>query len=541
MKVRPRFSWFELSAELTRRRVYHVIGAYAVVGWVVLQIGEVTFEPLNLPGWVMPLLIIVVIAGFPIVFALAWFFDLTSAGIRRDRKSVLWRGARNEAPSIAVLPFVDLSANNDQAYFCEGVAEAILDALTRLPGLRVAARSSSFEYAGSAGDVRKIGNALGVESILEGSVRKSNSHIRVTAQLVKVSDGFHLWSKAFDEELKDVFAIQDEIATSIAAALFETFGSRELVRTTWSRDVTAYDYYLRGRNFLRRFCKTNIESARQMFRQAIKKDDEFALAWAGYADCHSLLFMYEDPKPSYRKDALNASARALELAPELAETHVSAGLASLVCADYESAKSQFKKALDINPKLFEAYYYYGRAQFHNGNLAMAAGLFRQAAEVDPTDYRSRCLRVQILRGLGRTEEAAREAREAVAVVERNLKWNPDDVCAYHLGAGSLIELGEIERAKRWLRRALELDPDDSVLLYNVACNLAVMGNTNAAIRYLGQAIDNGVVNAAWMRNDKDLANLREDPRFSELLRRVDDMDAGVRKVSRPIPDVRQPG
>jgi TolB-like protein/Flp pilus assembly protein TadD len=531
MKVHPPFSWFELSAELMRRRVYHVVGAYAVIGWMVLQIGEVTFEPLNLPGWVMPVLIIVVIVGFPIVFTLAWFFDLTSAGIRRDRKSVLRSGAANECSSIAVLPFVDLSSDNDQAYFCEGVAEAIINALTRIPDLRVAARSSSFEYAARAGDVRKIGNALGVLSVLEGSVRKSNSHIRVNAQLVKVSDGFHLWSKVFDEKLEDIFAIQDEIATSIAATLFETIASGQSVRTTWCRDVTAYDYYLRGRNFQRRFCKTNIESALQMFRQAIKIDDECPLSWAGYADCNSLLFMYEDPKPDYRENALNASARALKLAPDLAEAHVSAGLASLVCTDYESAETQFKKALELNPKLYEAYYYYGRTQFHNGNLAMAAKLFRQAADLDPTDYKSRCLRVQILRGLGRTEEAAREAKEAVAIVERSLAWNPDDVSAHYFGAGSLIVLGEIDRAKRWLHRALEIDPNDSVLLYNVACNLAVMGNTNAAIRYLGQAIDHGVVNASWMQNDNALASVREDPRFSKLLSRLDGKDAGIRKSS----------
>jgi adenylate cyclase len=135
------------------------------------------------------------------------------------------------------------------------------------------------------------------------------------------------------------------------------------------------------------------------------------------------------------------------------------------------------------------------------------------------------------KGLGRTEEAAREAKEAVAIVERSLAWNPDDVSAHYFGAGSLIVLGEIDRAKRWLHRALEIDPNDSVLLYNVACNLAVMGNTNAAIRYLGQAIDHGVVNASWMQNDNALASVREDPRFSKLLSRLDGKDAGIRKSS----------
>ncbi len=531
MKMQPRFSWFELSAELMRRRVYHVVGAYAVIGWLVLQIAELIKEPLNLPDWFMPFLILAVIVGFPITFAFAWFFDITPAGIRLDRKSVLRSGVANEVPSIAVLPFVDLSSDNDQAYFCEGVAEAILNALTRIPNLNVAARSSSFEYAGHAGDVREIGNALGVRSILEGSVRKSKSHIRVTAQLVKTSDGFHLWSKTFEADLKEIFTIQDEIAASIAATLFETIVSGQSVRTSWCRDITAYDYYLRGRSFLRRFSRTNIESARQMFRQAIKIDDECPLAWSGYSDCNSLLVMYEDPKPYYRKSALNASARALELAPDLAEAHVSAGLAALVCTDYESAEIEFKKALELNPKLFEAFYYYGRTQFHNGNLAMAADLFRRAADLDPIDFKSRCLRVQILRGLGRAEEAAKEAKEAVAIVERSLAWNPDDVSAYFLGAGSLIVLGEIDRAKRWLHRSLEICTDDSVLLYNVACNLAVMGDTNSAIRYLERAVDHGVINAAWMLNDNDLENVREDPRFSKLLSRLDGMDAGTRTGS----------
>lgn len=531
MKKHRRFSWFEFSAEMKRRRVYPVIGAYAVIGWIVLQIGEVTFEPLNLPGWVMTVLIVIVILGFPAALILAWVFDLTSAGIRRDRRPLLRTFIANEMPSIAVLPFMDLSPDKDQGYFCEGVAEEILNALTRIPNLRVAARSSSFQFAGSAGDAREIGKTLGVKAILEGSVRKSNNHLRVTAQLVKASDGYHLWSKSFAAELKDVFAIQDEIATSIAAALLKTIAAKRPVRTTWSKDVTAYDYYLRGRHFLKRFRKTDIESARQMFRQAIKLDDEFALAWAGYADCHSLLVMYEDPKPKYREKAAKASKRALELDSGLAEAHASCGLASLICADYESAEVEFKKALELNPKLFEAYYYYGRTRFHQGDLSMAAELFRQAAEVDPADYKSRCLRVQILRGVGRTEEAVKAAKEAIAVVERNLEWNPDDACAYHLGAGPLIALGEVHRAKRWLHRALEIDPDDSVLLYNVACNLASLGEADTALSYLERAINHGVVNAAWMRNDSDLASLREDSRFVDMLRRLEETEASVCKVA----------
>ncbi|MDH3747358.1 MAG: tetratricopeptide repeat protein [Gammaproteobacteria bacterium] len=531
MTRRRRFSWFELSAELKRRRVYAVIGAYAVIGWIVLQIGEVTFEPLGLPGWSMTMLIVTVIVGFPVVLILAWTFDITSTGIRRDRKPLFQNIAADDMPSIAVLPFVDLSPNKDQGYFCDGIAEEILNALTRIPDLRVAARSSSFQFRGSAGDVQEIGKALGVKAILEGSVRRANNHLRVTAQLVKTSDGYHLWSKSFAEELKDVFAIQDEIATSIVAALLKTITAKRPVRAAWSKDVTAYDYYLRGRYFLRQFRKTDIESARQMFSQAINLDDEFALAWAGYADCHSLLIMYEDPKPSYREKAAQASKRALELNPNLAEAHASSGLSSLVSADYESAEAEFKKALELNPRLFEAFYYYGRTRFHQGDLPMAADLFRQAADVDPEDYKSLCLRIQILRGLGRIEEASKEAKEAIAVIERRLEWNPDDACAYHCGAGSLVAMGDVDRAKRWLHRALEIDPDDSVLLYNVACSLATMGEADAALDYLERAMDHGVINAPWMRNDSDLASLREDSRFVNILARLEKKEARVSQVA----------
>lgn len=521
MKKDRRFSWSALSAELTRRRVYPVVAAYAITSWIILQIGEVTFEPLNLPGWVMTGLIIVVILGFPTVIALAWVYDLTAAGIKRDRLTFPRVPEAEEKPTVAVLPFMDLSPNADQRYFCDGIAEAILNALTTIPELSVVARSSSFQFAGHAGDVREIGRALHANAILEGSLRKSDGHIRVTAQLVKTSDGYHLWAKNFDAELKDLFAIQDEIATSIANALIETIGAKYSIKAVRSKDVTAYDYYLRGRQFLRRFNRMEIEWARQMFRQAIKIDEEFALAWSGYADCHSLLNMYEDPKPGYRGKALEASKRALELDSGLAEAHASRGLAYLVCSNYDAAENEFKKSLELNPQLYEAFYYYGRTRFHQGDLDMAAELFRKAAEADPSDYKSRCLRVQILRGLGRTAEAVKVATDAVAIVEKNLSWNPDDASAYHLGAGSLIALGEFDRARRWLRRALEIDSDDSVLLYNVACNLATMGESDSALDYLERAIDHGVINAAWMKNDNDLASLRAEPRFAGMLARVE--------------------
>jgi TolB-like protein/Flp pilus assembly protein TadD len=491
-KKRP-FSFATLSTELKQRRVYPVTATYAVIAFILLQIGEITFQPLGLPNWVMIALIVLVIIGFPVTIVLAWIFDITPQGILRVSTIQDTAAVASDKPSIAVLPFVDMSPEQDQGFFCEGIAEEILNALSKIPQLAVAARSSSFLYNTGAGDARKIGRDLGVKVILEGSVRKSENRLRITAQLVKTADGYHVWSKSYDEELQDVFKIQDEIAKSIAEALLESLTKTQhsALRTRTSRDVGAYEYYLRGRHFFKRFRKADIEYAQQMFRQAIDIDEEFASAWAGYADCFSFLVMYADPVPGYRQQARSASKKALELDPDLAEA------------------------------LFEAHYYFGRTRFHQGRLEEAIELFKTASEVDPTDYQSRCLRIQVLRGLGREDESVAEAAEAIEVVENNLKWNPDDARAYHLGAGTLLVLGNIERAKRWLHRAIEIDPDDPVVLYNVACNLATLGEIESAIDYLGRATQHGAVNAAWMRNDEDLANLRSDPRYTELLEQLE--------------------
>jgi adenylate cyclase len=528
-KTNSRLSWRWLSSELKRREVYPVIVAYAIVGWILLQIGEVTFDPLGLPEWAMPTLIFLVVAGFPVALLLAWVYDITPRGIHRDTVPLPEWDVDADAPSIAVLPFLDLSPEKDQGYFCEGVAEEILNALTRIRDLHVAARSSSFQFSSQAGDVRAIGGKLGVKTILEGSVRKSGRRLRVTAQLVKVADGYHIWSKEFDEDLEDVFAIQDEIAASIADALVATLSEqeREAIRAVPRTHVDAYDYYLRGRKFFKRFHKVDIEHARQMFWQALDVDPDFALAWAGYADCHSFLMMYVDPNPVHAHQADQASRRALELAPELAEAHASRGLACLVGRDFRKAEAEFRKALQLNPRLFEAYYYYARTRFHQGDMEMAARLFRKAADADPADYQSRCLRVQILRGMGHSALATEEAREAVEVLERHLEWHPDDARGLHLGAGSLIALGQTERAKNWLRRALELDPDDPIVLYNVACNFATLGSVEESLDYLEQAVNHGTVSSDWMRNDEDLVSLRGSSRYAALLKRVVEQESAT--------------
>jgi TolB-like protein/Tfp pilus assembly protein PilF len=404
-------------------------------------------------------------------------FDIAPTGILRDRPLEVI-DIPDGPPSVAVLPFADMSPDQDQGYFCEGIAEAVLNALAQIEALRVVARTSSFRYGGGSGDVREIGQALGATAVLEGSVRKDENQLRVTAQLINVADGYHLWSQTFDRQLKDVFAIQDEIATRIGESLLDTLVP---VNATTCCDVTAYEFYLRGRHFLNRFRKVDMEHARQMFRNAIDRDPEFASAWAGCADTYSLEIMYADADPSFRDLASEASAKALELDPESGEAHASAGLAHLVREEFADAERELHKAIELKPTLFEAYYYFARTRFHQGDMDAAADWFAKAAEVNPDDYQSRLLRVQILRGQDRMDEARAEAREAIEVVENHLKWHPDDVRALHLGAGSLVLLGEEGRADRWLQRALLVDPDDPIALYNVACNYATMGRIDSAL------------------------------------------------------------
>ncbi|MDH3304680.1 MAG: tetratricopeptide repeat protein [Gammaproteobacteria bacterium] len=502
---------------MLRRRVYPVVIAYALVCWALLQIGEVTFEPLGLPGWVMTLLVVLVIAGFPLAAILAWMFDITPSGIRRDARPMIADTTIDDPASIAVVPFTDMSPQKDQAYFCEGIAEAILHALTKIELLRVAARISSFRYANADADLQDIGRKLGVSTILEGSVRKSGDRLRVTAQLVNVKDGYHLWSKSYDRKLEDVFAVQDEIASSIAGLLLNTVTP---IETTSTQDVLAYDYYLRGRQFLNRFRKVDLESARQMFHQAIKKDPKFALAWASYADCYALEVMYADPTSSFKAKAREASERALALNPDLAESHASVGLAHMINDDFERAEQYFNKAIEINPGLYEAYYYFARCRFHQGDMASAAELFEKAASVNPDEYQSRMLRVLVLRGAGRLDEAKDEARRGIAVVEKHLEWNPDDVRALLLGAGSLIVLGEIERAERWMHRAMDIDPNDPISLYNLGCNLAMLNKAEEALDYLERAFEHGTISKDWMQHDADLVNLHSHPRYAALLEKL---------------------
>ncbi len=428
------------------------------------------------------------------------------------------------AASVAVLPFVNMSADPENEYFSDGLAEELIDALTKVEGLHVASRTSAFSFKGKSEDIRKIGVQLNVRTVLEGSVRKAGNRLRIHAQLVNVGDGYHLWSETYNRQLEDVFAIQDEIAHSIARALqvVLTEKDKRAIEKAPAADVRAYDYYLRGRQFFRQFRRKGFEFARQMFSKSIEIDPRYARAYAGLADCYSFLFRYWDPSPANLQKADEASRKALELGAlgnhgGLAEAHVSRGLALTLSKQFEEARRAFEQAIQLNANLFEAHYFYGRACLAEGNLAKAAELFAQACRIDPDDYQAASHLGSIYAGLGRKADSQAACRHCLQVMERRLELHPDDARAWYLGAVSWCQLGEKARALEWVSRALQIDPEEPVTLYNIACVYALQGEAEQALGCLEKALMYGFAHKAWIENDSDLQSLRGHPRFQALL------------------------
>jgi len=423
--------------------------------------------------------------------------------------------------SIAVLPFADLSAERDQEHFSDGVAEEILNALSQIRGLHVPARTSCFAFRETSLDAREIGQRLGVETLLDGSIRKSGKRVRISVQLVDASNGYQLWSERFDREIEDIFAIQDEIARSVLESLGLALSEREefrFVRPS-TRNIEAYEAYLRGRKLYHKWTRQSVEFARQMFERAVKIDPDFAAAWAGLANTYVDLFRW-GRNPQDLEAAQRASEHALKLKPKSAEAHTSAGQALAIQRRFAEAATAFERALEEDPTLFEAYYLYGRAMFESGEIEKAVQLFEKAEGARPDDYESPPLRAQALLELGRHDEARRAEQVALERIEKHLELNPDEARAYSLGASLLVRLGETERSKQWTHQAMTLAPNDPLILYNAACNWALLGESDHALDGLERALDAGVAVGDWIRHDPDFASLRDHPRFLAIAKRI---------------------
>jgi adenylate cyclase len=430
--------------------------------------------------------------------------------------------AAPDASAIAVLPFTDMSPGRDQDYFCEGLAEELIDALTHVDGLRVAARSSSFQFRGGGVDVREAGRHLGVGALLEGSVRKDGDRLRITVQLIDVASGYHKWSQRFDRNVGDVFAIQDEIAETVATTLRGgALSQRE--RYAVRRLPTAaepYEHFLRGRQSLHRMQQPDMDDSRRMFERAIELDQHYAPAWAGLATVHASLFEWWGARDEDLQVADRASHKAMELAPDLADAHVARGFALSLHRRYDEAQMHFEAAARINPHLFDAYYYYGRMAFARGEVERSANLYRRASEARQEDFQSILLLAQSLRMLGRNDEARAATREGIVRVERVLALNPLEGRALALGSLAIFDEGDTERAMEWSRRSLELYPDDMSALINAACLRTRAGLKEEALGIIERVFSRGWGKRDWVEQDPDYDCLRDDPRFKLLLAKL---------------------
>jgi adenylate cyclase len=433
-------------------------------------------------------------------------------------------GAEDPAPepSVAVLPFADLSQERDQAYFCEGIAEEITHALSRVEGLRVASRTSAFRFRPGGADSREIARRLHVRALLEGSVRKSGEQLRITVQLGDAQTGYQLWAGRYDRELRDIFAVQDEIARAVVGALRLALTPPQAARM-WqpgTREARAYDCYLRGRRCYEQYGIRDVEQAIQLFSRAIELDEAYPQAHAGLADCWSYLYMYRDRSEANRENAERASLQAVRLDPDSAQVQASRGQALSIGGRRQEAERAFETAIQLDPDLFEAHYFYARHAFVSGQAEKAASLYEAAMRVRPEDYQAALLVAQIYGDDGRAEEAAAVRRVGVERAERHLEFNPDDERALYMAANGLAALGEHQRARERAERARALRPDDGMVLYNVACVFSLLGLAEPALDCLESAVECGLRQKGWYEHDSNLDSLRSHQRFRELLQKL---------------------
>jgi len=431
-------------------------------------------------------------------------------------------------PSIAVLAFEDMSPAKDQEYFCDGISEEIINDLAQVGGLRVAARTSSFAYKGKREDIRNIGRKLGVRSVLEGSVRKTDSRLRITTQLIDVADGHHLWTEQYDRELEDVFAIQEEIAHNIARALKIKLSKREkkTIEEPPTRSIKAYDFYLRGRQFFYRHKRKYMQHAIDMFSRAIEQDSSYARAYAGRADCHSFLYWYFGGSAADLKQAEKDSETALRLNSKLSEAHAARGLALSLSSKFEEAEREFGTAIELNPELFETYYFYARACFVQGKYEQAKNLYIEASRVNPSDFQSPALLAFLYKTMGQEEKMAPILHEALNKVEQHLALNPADSRAIYLGADVLIRLGQKQKAMEWVKRLAATERDEPHFLYGIACLYSLIGKAEEAVFYLARSVEFGFAHRQYLEKDSDFDPIREHPSYKAL---IEDLKARERE------------
>lgn len=521
----------QLLAELRARGVYRVAALYSAGAWALLQVADLFFPLLGLPDWSITALLAVAAAGFPFAIILAWWFDITPEGIveapppvtppqryrltpvrlaefaliitlivlvgflymerlgSQGRQSAAAerhsRGGseKQQRASIAVLPFANMSESKDTEYFGDGLAEEILNLLAKLNEMNVASRTSSFYFKNKDADIEQIGKHLGVDHVLEGSIRKQGERIRVTAQLIDVNSGFHLWSETYDRDFKNVFSIQDDIAKQVVEnlQLILSSASMQTLERRSTLDPVAYDYYLQGRDYLRRPIDPEIlDRAIGLFEKSVALDAGYAEAYAGLCDSYLAHYSRSRDVIHFEK-AENACQRALSLDDRAIAVHVALGNLYRHSGLYGLAEQEFNTALALNPMAVDAYSGLAETQLLDNRPEVAEKTFLQAIELQPNNWRG-------YKGMGNFLFETGRIDEAIPYYQRITELMPDNELAFNnLGAAYYLS-SQFEPATEAWQKSLQLNP--TVVVYsNLGSSLYFLGRFEEATQMYQKAVE----------------------------------------------------
>jgi TolB-like protein/tetratricopeptide (TPR) repeat protein len=475
-------------AELLRRRVMRVAIFYVAGAWILAQVVDLMLDAFD-KSYYMRFVIAGLIIGLPVALVLAWVFDITPGGIERTAPAEEpSRGSTGPAAperSIAVLPFANLSGDPENEYFSDGLSEEIRNRLARVAGLRVAARTSSFAFKGRHEDVREIGRRLNVATLLEGGVRKQADTVRIDVQLVNAADGYQIWSESFERRLTDIFRLQSEVASAVLAAVKPRGGAAEgaLSPGPVARSFDAYNLYLLGRHYFHKRTDASLARAVECFEQAIERDPEYALAYAGLADActlRSATYYGNVPAAVAISHALPAAERALALAPDLAEAHASLGLIRHNQGDAAAAERSLERALALNPGYTMAHVWLSLVFSTLGRFRDAAARNREAFRLDP---------LSPIINTNAGFDAARFGDDAEAQTRFAAAMEIDPAFAVPYSGMARLQLmrGKPQEALRWIDQALERAPTRAFYHARKGLILQQLGETEAAVEQLEMA------------------------------------------------------
>lgn len=425
--------------------------------------------------------------------------------------------------TIAVLPFANLSTDIENEYFCDGLAEELINALTRVKSLRVISRTSSFAFKHREHTMHEVGEVLGVDAIVEGSVRKAGNRIRVVAQLIDVESDTHLWSDIYERELEDIFVIQNDLAEAIVAALAVavTPEEREGLARSGTRDIHAYELYLQGLQQFWRFSITGLRAARSLFREAVTLDPDFVQAYSALAQSAAYHFFFWGDYAMV-DDARKAADRLKLIAPHSPEAAITEGLALLLGQRFEEASQCFLLATERDPQSYDAWYTLARCRFAQGMNEASVQAYLRAADIRIDDYQALGLAQVACRAMGDEVWRREIAERALPIFARSRRLRPDDPRAAYFEASAHTVLGDHETAARCLEHAISLGPHDPSILYNAACVYSLMGKAEEALSCLEQVASIGFTDVDWLRHDRDLSSVRSDARFEAIVKLVEE-------------------